>query len=321
MNLITCAFAFKEGFQTSRQLNKTAGSYTTEMYLKNLYVALASARALNPQDDVYLSVNYEINEDWVKRFEAAGVIVRVMDFSSFVVPKEFPWSLAFFKMCVLDTWVSEGKYDRYLILDADTYTARSYGDLWKESDFGILLYPLGHSFSHPDRETIRKDFIRLLPEDASGLPITHYGGEFIGGNRADLTVFMNKCRELFDKLSREGFKADEKIGDEDLWSIAATLLNRQMYIIPATPYNFRFWTREFYLISTVTVSNPVCVWHLPAEKENGIIRLYNYRLKKGSFPTPERAAALLGISPARRPLSIRNLQDKINGKLRKWTGK
>lgn len=319
MNLITCAFAFKEGFGTSLQLNQAANKETTEMYLKNLLVALASAKLHNPADDVFLSVNVDIGEDWIKRFEASNIQVRKMDFDSFVVPKEFPWSLAFFKMCILNTWIREGKYENYLLLDADTFTARSYEDLWKEAAFGMVLFPLGHSFSHRDRDVIRRDFEKLYPEAAKNLPITHYGGEFVCGNREMITVFMDKCLEIFDRIAANGFSVEEKIGDEDLWSIAATLLYRDMPIIAADPYVFRFWTTDvFYLVSTCTVSNPVAIWHLPQEKQTGLTRLYNYYMKNKAFPSVETAAKMLGIVKAKRPFNRYTFANKVNGKLRKW---
>ncbi len=322
MNLITCAFAFKEGFGTSLQLNQSAGKETTEMYLKNLVVALASAKKNNPNDDVFLSVNVDIGDEWTKRFEAAGVFVRKMDFNTFVVPKEFPWSLAFFKVCILNTWVREGRYDNYLLLDADTYTTGSFDDLWKEASFGMVLFPLGHTFSHRDRDVIRIDFEKLYTEEAKKLPITHYGGEFVCGNREMITLFMDKVLEIFDRISQNGFSVEEKIGDEDLWSIAAALLYREMPVIAADPYVFRFWTTDvFYLVSTCTVSNPVAIWHLPQEKQTGLIRLYNYYCKKKAFPSVEESAKMLGIVKAKRPFNKYTFANKVNGKIRKWKTK
>lgn len=317
-NLITCAFAFKEGYQTSMQLNKVAGNDTREMYLKNLFVALVSAKKNNPEDDVVLSLNEDISDKWKSSFEKEGVKVRVMDFDSFVVPKEFPWSLAFFKMCVLYTFVKEGEYDNYLIMDADTFTTRSYEDMWKEAAMGILLFPLGHTYSHSDRETIRKDFTKFYPDEAKKLPIVHYGGEFVLGNREDLRKYMDVCLEIFEKIEASGFKAEEKIGDESLWSIAAALLNGDIFFITGIPYIYRFWTGEnFYLVSSVTSQNPVSIWHLPVEKETGIIRIYDYYRKKGKFPEVKKAQWLLGIVKFKRPFNYITFSNKVKGKLKR----
>ena len=320
-NLIVSAFAFKEGLMTSIQLNKPADSTTTEMYLKDLMVSLASARLNNPGDDVCLCTNIDLPGEWNARFEKAGVRVQKRAFDSFILPDNFNWSLAFYKMCVLSGLVKEGGYDRYLLLDADTYTTHDYKDLWAEADRGIVLYPLGHTYSHPDRDVIRRDFKRLCPEETDILPITHYGGEFVCGTHKDLLRFMAVCSDLFDKASKSGFNVEATICDESLWSIAAALLYKEIPVIPATPYIVRFWTEDFYLISTVTVSNPVSIWHLPAEKNTGFIRMYNAFSKTGRFPDAGSSARIFGILKARRPFNTITLSNKINGKIASWKKK
>ena len=72
---------------------------------------------------------------------------------------------------VLSKWVSENEYERILLTDADTYSNLSCEDLWKEADRGLVLYPLGHTYSHSDRDIIRRDFERLYPKEAETLPI------------------------------------------------------------------------------------------------------------------------------------------------------
>ena len=318
-NLITCAFAFKEGFQTSQQLNKTADNSTTEMYLKNLFVALVSAKKQNPEDDVVLCVNVEPSSKWISLFEQNNITVRKIEFDSFVVPREFPWSLAFFKMCVLNTLVKEGNYDRYLIMDADTYTTHPFDDMWQEADKGILLTPLGHTYSHSDREVIRRDFEKLYPGESKILPIVHYGGEYVCGNQRMLSEYMDCCFAIFNKVADSGFNVENKIGDESIWSIAASLLINKLPIIAATPYIFRFWTDEmFYLISSVTINNPVSIWHLPSEKETGFVRLYKYYTKNKAFPDIRKSAKMFGIRILNRPYDKYTFSNKVSGKLRKW---
>ncbi len=320
-NLITAAFAFKEGYMTSIQLNKTADDATKEMYLKNIFVSLSSAKLKNPEDDVILSINCELSPEWKKRFEKVGVGVRVMDFTDFVLPETFQWSLAFFKLNVLSKWVEENSYERILMVDADTYSNLSCKDLWKEADRGIVLYPLGHTYSHSDRDIIRRDFERLYPSEAKTLPITHYGGEFVCGNVKFLSRYVSCMKECFEKIKEGDFKVEKLIGDESLLSICAALLNKEIPVICATPYMFRFWTEDFYLVSTVTESNPVSIWHLPAEKDKGFIRMYKYFVKHGSYPDVETAARYFGIVQCKRPFNLITLSNKINGKLNSWKKK
>ncbi len=316
-NLVTCAFAFKEGFNTSLQLNKSAGHDTTIMYLKNIFVSLVSAMKHNPDDEFMLCVNEDIPKEWEDKFTGAHIKVRKIEFDSFVLSRQFTWALGYYKLCVMKKLADEGTYDRILLLDADTFTTGSYGDLWKECDFGVLLFPVGHSFSHPDRDTIRKDFVSLYPEESKKLAIVHYGGEFIAGNISDLKKYTTLCKQVFDRLSNAGEVIAKNAGDESVWSMAAALSDG-FEVITASPYIFRFWTEDFYLVSTVTVSNPVCVWHMPQEKPTGILRIYDYYMAHGQFPDVKKASKFLGLGSYKRPFDYITISNKIRRKLKKF---
>ena len=316
-NLVACSFAFKEGFNTSPQVNMSAGDATTQMYLKNIFVSLVSAKAHNEGDSFALCVNEPIDDYWVKRFNEEGIEVKVVPFDTFLISKDFTWALAYFKLCVMKALTDEGKYERYLLMDADTFTTRSYGDLWKECDFGVLMYPLGHTFSHPDRETVREDFVKLYPDEAKKREIVHYGGEFIAGNLASLKEYMKVCEQVFEKMREINFDVSKNAGDETIWSIAAALSFGKTEFVSACAYIFRFWTERFYLVSTVTVSNPVCIWHLPVEKRTGMLRVYNYYMKKKAFPSVEKASKIFGIVKAKRPVNFYTLTSLLEKVLRK----
>lgn len=318
-NLIFCAFAFKEGFQTSLQTGKAAGNATTEMYLQNIFVALTSAKLYNPNDDVCLVTNCDLPTEWQERLERQNLLIKKVPFDTFEIPQEFPWALAFYKLCALKAMVTQGsEYEHILLMDADTYTTRSYDELWKEADYGVMLFSVGHSFNHPDRETIRKDFVRFFPQEATGLNIVHYGGEFVAGKRIALNTYLDECQNVYDKIREAGYQMENNAGDETIWSVAAALVKNRLPVTEAGAYIFRFWTGDFYLNSTVTVSNPVCIWHIPNEKETGFVRLYRYFMKNQAFPKVEKVMSVFGMRKACRPFNRYTMLNKINGKIRKY---
>lgn len=321
-NLICCAFAFKEGFSTSMQTKAQAGESVTRMYLMNIFVALTSAKLYNPNDDVCLVTNCELAEEWQERFAGQSISVRQVPFDSFEVPKEFPWALAFYKLCALRAMVRGGKeYDHILLMDADTYTTRSYEELWQEADWGVLLYPVNHSFHHPDRKVIRRDFERFYPGESKHVNPVHYGGEFVAGTPEILERYLTYCENVYEKLKENDYKMQPSAGDETIWSIAAALAGDELSVISAGAYLYRFWTGAFYLISTVTVSNPVCIWHIPNEKETGFLRLYRYYQKHKTYPAVQKAAAIFGIRRAVRPFNRYTLINKVSGKKKKLFGR
>lgn len=321
-NLIGCAFAFKEGFSTSMQTDAQAGERVTRMYLMNIFVALTSAKLYNPNDDVCLVTNCELEAEWERRFEEQSISVRRVPFDSFAVPREYSWALAFYKLCALRAMVRNGKeYDHILLMDADTYTTRSYEELWREADYGVLLYPVNHSFHHSDREVIRRDFELFYPEESKNTNLVHYGGEFVAGSPEVLELYLACCENVYEKLKEKNYKMQPSAGDETIWSIAAALAGDELSVIGAGAYLYRFWTGDFYLISTVTVSNPVCIWHIPNEKETGFLRLYRYYQKHKTYPAAGRAAAIFGIRRAVRPFNRYTLLNKVSGKKKKLFGR
>lgn len=313
-NLIATAFAFKEGYVTSMQTGKKAGGDTLNTYMKNIVVAMLSAKEQNPLDTVMVVTNEPVPKPYAEILQKNGIEMSVIAFEEYVMPKKFPWALAFYKVCVLEHLVRSSEYDRILLIDNDTFTTGSYKDLWEEADYGVMLYEVGHNFSHPDRKRIRLDYERLYPGQRGN--IVHYGGEFIGGNVRDLRIYMEMVRKIYEDIRKMDFAVEELIGDETFWSIAAEMC-KSVSIISANPYMYRFWTGKFYLVSTQTVSNPVCIWHIPNEKETGFVGLYEYRMQKGVFPFVEKSAKMFGIVKAKRPFLWADYVRKVKRKLGK----
>lgn len=309
-NVICNAFAFKEDYLTSMQMGGKTDQKLLDIYMKNIFVSLKSARIQNPQDDVMLVTNADLPEQYQMLFKEHEIQVRIIPYDIFVMPKQFCWSLAFFKLCALHYLTGQTAYEHILLMDADTITMKSYEELWKEADYGVLLYGVGHSLNHHDRQLIMEDYHRLYPEGKSN--IVHYGGEFICGRRTELQEFVKICLRVYNTMRDSGYNVSERTGDETVWSIAAAQFGS---IVNAAPYIYRFWTEEFYLVSTVTVSNPVAIWHIPSEKKTGFVRMFYYYEKHGAFPDAERAAQMLGIVRAKRPFNRYTLANKIQGKL------
>ncbi len=311
-NVICNAFAFREDYKTSMQMGGRADEKLLDIYMKNIFVSLQSASLHNPEDEVMLLCNAEPPLAYQKLFAEHGIRVQVIAFDHFVMPKRFDWALAFFKLCALQYLAEKEEYDRILLLDADTITMHPYTELWEEADYGLLLYGVGHAFHHHDRELIRNDYRALYPEGKEN--IVHYGGELVCGRATDIRTFVKNCTEVYNTMQNHDFALSERTGDETILSIAAARMEK---VIDAAPYLFRFWTEEFYLISTVTVANPVAIWHIPNEKKTGFISMFEAFTRNGAFPSPEKAAKIFGIVRAKRPRNGYTLAGKIRRKLQR----
>lgn len=309
-NLIVNAFAFKEEYQTSLQIGGSTNDKLIELYMKNIFVSLKSAKVQNPEDDVMLITNCEIPPEYGTLFQKNNISVQIIPFDSFVMPREFVWSLAFFKLCALTYIINHLDYEKYLLIDADTITVQSYKELWEEAEYGVLLFPVGHSFHHRDREYIRQDYQILFPQENKN--IVHYGGEFLCGKRGNLIDLQEKCQKVYEIMKLNGYPIAKNAGDETILSIAAAEMSN---IIAAVPYIYRYWTNAFYLVSTNTLNNPVAIWHVPDEKKQGFVYLFQFYQKKGCFPKEEKLMEIFGIHKAKRPFNYYTLRGKIERKI------
>lgn len=299
MNLIISAFAFKENFGNSMQLGDASDKSKLNIYMKNIVVALCSAKIHNPDDEVMLIANKEPAKEYADILASRDIKVSVVDFDDFLMPKEFPWALAFYKLCALKYAVTLD-YDKILLIDSDTVTMKNFDSMWKEAEYGLLLYSVNHDFDHKDREVQREAYRKLFPDDNKN--IVHYGGEFICGKRDVLKDFVDECHMIYEFIAKNNYDVNKAIGDEMILSAAAVAMREKNVLYEGGAYIYRYWTdNRFYLISTNTVSNPVCIWHIPSEKDRGFIWLYNYYRKNNSFPSAEKTAKIMGIRKAKRP--------------------
>ena len=275
-NLICIPFAFKEG--ANGGVNISGSAYTT--YLKNACVSLCSAKYYNPQCEVCFATNIkeiDIPMEYRNIFSNAGITVRYVPFDYFVFPDDYLWSLAFYKLCVLK-YFSEEDYQNICYMDTDVYVQGSFDDIWEECNQNILLYDINHGLGVSNYKCICEEFENFLGERKY---ITHYGGEFFAASSELSREFCKKIQDVYDKMIETQFVTNK--GDEFILSIAADLMRER--IKNAGAYIHRFWTGiGFRLISSCYRYNRVTILHLPAEKNTGIIKMYNNYIKKGNIP-------------------------------------
>lgn len=316
--LIFNVFATEENYYTSSQIGGKAGEKVTDIYMKNAYVSLVSAKQ-NSNDlntDYALIVNKDISADWVKRYSKAGIIVKKVSFDTFLFPEGFSWALAFYKLNAMKYVATHMcEYGECLYLDCDTVIRENLDAIWAELEGnpdGVMMYSVDHSILNADRKVIIQTNEII---NGKWQAVTHFGGEFVCAKRVILKEFMETVESVYHKIKEIQFEVPTDIGDEALLSIAA----REWKIIYANPYIYRFWTdRNFYLVSNNTVYNPVLIWHLPQEKRKGILRVYNYMIKNDNqLPNDKNLLNYLSLPNGRKPFKIYDYWWRILCKLGK----
>ena len=132
-NLIFGAFATLDGYREG-----DAANLGRTVYDRCTVVALCSAKAQNPACTVALLTNAPVPEPFRSQLTQGGVEIWDCPFTTYRVPADTNWALAYYKLCAM-AWVLENRdFARAAMLDLDTFTQRPLDDLWRECDEAVL---------------------------------------------------------------------------------------------------------------------------------------------------------------------------------------
>jgi len=235
----------------------------------------------NPDCDVALATNYEVPAEFVELFARNGIIVFNVPFDDYRVPDSFKWEYAFYKLKVLDYMANETRYDFILGVDTDTYFSGNLESLWEECSFGYpILYQLPLELKY--RKEIIDDYEKLYGKRE---PIIQYGGDFLAGSRKALRSLSANIKRVYKDIQSKDFCINQDSGDEAILSMATFC----MKVLNAAPFMRRYWTRRAFYTADPTW-NLVPIWHLPAEKNYGLLKMYEKMKRTNSLPSKAKAA-------------------------------
>ena len=259
-----------------------------DIYLKNCCVSACSAKQYNSDCDVAIATNIDLPERYVQILAQNDIAVIKIPFDLFKFDNTYLWSLAFYKLCVLYHMAHEGKYQYYAYMDTDVYVQSSFDNIWVECDHNILLYDINHGLQVNDYRIFLDEVNDFLGQRQL---LTHYGGEFFAANYEMALLFSEKCLSVYHEILRRNFVTTK--GDEFILSLVAAEIKNN--IKNAGAYIYRFWTGTFRLVSTNYDHNAVNILHVPAEKERGMLRLYDRYISKGKKISSSKVHGILHL--------------------------
>lgn len=212
-----------------------------------------------------------------------------MEFNTFFFGNNYKWSLAFYKLCAFNWIVHNTEYRYYSYLDADVYCQRSFANIWKECDEHIMMLDISHGLSDNNYQAMLYDYELLVGKRKL---ITHFGGEFFASNRDNALLFLTKENAVFDAMVEKNIRTSA--GDEFILSCVADELGG--YIKNASAYVARLWTGIYRIITTAYKYEDMVILHCPAEKNNGIIKLFDNYIGKGKVPSTAKAHHILHLN-------------------------
>ena len=307
--LIFNAFSYIDKQSLPINLSEVDKNKVIESYLKCSVVSLISSKLNNDDCDVALITNIQIPYKFEKTLKQYNIKIFIVEYNEFNFNKEMKWSAAFYKLCALNYVVNKLDYEKYLMLDTDTYINGKLSDLWLECDKKILLYDIQHNLSNKQAKQMNKEYFELYNEEVY---LTNYGGEFIAGNKKLLNEFLDNCKKIYQDMNNTSQKTLH--GDEFIICCAANSMQNK--IKNANAYIYRYWTGyKFYLVSTNFVYNKVCILHLPSEKDLGFKSVYNFIIKNGKLPNEKIVFKKFGLPKVKKTLNINYVYNIIRKKL------
>lgn len=285
-NLIIVPFAFKDGANTGVNIRHKQSSL--DIYLKNCCIALISARLNNAIDtDCALVTNIRIPQKYAAILNKNGIKVIKQEFDCFNFGDNYRWSLAFYKLCALYRIVRSTEYESYAYLDSDVIVQSSFDDIWTECAEKILMYNLNEKLGDEEYNHIFNEATPLL----KSCDFIHYGGEFFAASKENAIKFSSISLSVYNEMVKK--KVATSHGDEFIISLAAQSFVND--IADTGIYVCRIWTGTYRSIPPYYFSSVVL--HMPAEKEYGIIRLFNKYISKGkALPDKEKLYSICHIN-------------------------
>lgn len=275
-NLIFIPYANLENANTGVNIRHQESRLKT--YLMNCCVALISAKIYNSTDDVALVTNIDVPNPYKELLQKNNVMIIYAPYNDFFFCNEYKWSLAFYKLCALKYVLENYMYENYMYLDSDVYVQKSVINIWKECANNILLYDVVVGLEHKEYNEFCQETEKILRDKVM---ITHYGGELFAANRENALIFMSRCEDIFNVMKRNEIVTT--FGDEYILSIAAYF--EKNLVKNAAPYIQRYWTGRMRIVPINYKFEPVCILHVPAEKEIGMVKIYRKFFSKGKIPT------------------------------------
>ena len=287
MNVIFESLAYLDNYSSSYEKENNFKKF--EIYIKNSLVSLSSIKAKNSDSDVALVINFDMPSGYRKLIECA--------FDSFKFEDKIRYSLAYYKLCAFKYMINTYNYDNYAQVDCDTYTFRSFKDIWEECKYHILALEIPYavdssqSYVYEEAKELLNDFSFFQ----------YYGSEFIAANKTNSKILIDCCEGVYNEMISKNIRT--KSGDEFIWNVA--IYNNNLKVKNAQSYVMRCFTMRPYIFSSDF--NIKVLLHFPLEKNVGFIYLYN-KLMKGKKVSNEKVYRLMGLKLRKRPISSFNFR-------------
>ena len=271
------------------------------VYYRNIVAVFASARRWNPAATLFLATTAVPPNTIDEVLDALGVAVEIVPFTH-NPPKAFSDRFAA-SLYFLDVLASDVASKGMLLIDPDCIVAGPLPPLPDDAVVAhVMDYPPQRSVNGMSAVQAEEQHRELLESQVLN-PYRHIGGEAVWVPRDLVRPLSSVMQSAYDyALARfEQGRAPWFTTEEQLLTASA----REMHFTEAD-FVRRIWTAR-RLRDTRSSDLDLALWHVPAEKERGILTLADAASDRQSWFWNDdpaswraRAAKILGITPTLR---------------------
>lgn len=259
-----------------------------ETYYKGIVVTLASLARHNPNFSLLCITDSPPPPAYSLALASVGAKVELLEFTHRPPPGFYPtFNASIYTVDALTYLARSNPDSMVMLLDPDVLCTGPVVGLYQyiqEGQLGALDIRLPIDEASQGLSALQaQELHRLLDPRLSGLPV-HYGGECYAGRGRDWLPVLSRAESAW-AFSLDRFQsyadAPRLVTEEHLFNFAL----RDSDVRDLSPYIRRIWTAPtFRNVRADDYRLPL--WHLPSEKDRGIIALYEAALdRRGWFWT------------------------------------
>jgi hypothetical protein len=256
-----------------------------EYYWRCIFLLFESSARLDPADRRILFVNRRpprqidgIDLDALLQQYAIEVVELPTITKS---PPDYygGWNTQFIVLDVLD-WLARhtDPSDAVLVLDGDVVLNRPIGDTVARDlrNHPALLYTIDYPLDYVINGLTRGELLEIARELDPSFPAAEFlysGGEFVCCRGSELERLARSARRAFEACLARHARGLKKLNEEaHLLSFVYQELGYVSHT--ANRYIKRIWTDRSVYSNVVGSEGELLLWHLPAEKKRGFVRLF-----------------------------------------------
>lgn len=325
---------------------KTSSEVFRDSYRRCIAVFFATARIANPEASLVLYLNKpwssrssKIARKTLQILEDLSVEIRVIQFTYARLAKQDAWKNQFFVLDILSD-LSErlAPRDIMVLLDSDVVwlNVKKDFDIWQvmEKD-GHFLMDIDYLVDERINDSSRRELTRIyneLQHLSEKKPLSYFGGELIGLTGENLKRLNQIIDETLMLLDSDLEIGEEMIGinfAEEAYFLSYCFKIMGIEIGNCDEHMKRIWTMFAKERNASNNDLKLQLWHLPAEKNYGIRRIYReYLGGKMQIKSlelllrcPEEAGRRLGVPKNSLFKIIADLSYAVIRRFYKLTGK